>query len=218
MARTGVTREQVFETADALVRENRNPTVIAVRERLGGGSPNTINPLLGEWRALHEQKQAASIPAVPEPVETVLRQVWGTAWQTAQEQLSGERESLAKARQTLEQERTEMLAEIERLDAALTTTRTELGQGREALETERRAHEQTRGEAREARVLAEERAQRITALESEREQERESRREAETALNALKVEAATLTERAAHAEELRTVIQSLQDRQGGAAG
>ena len=45
MARSGVTREQVFETADALVREGQNPTVVAVRTRLGGGSPNTITPL-----------------------------------------------------------------------------------------------------------------------------------------------------------------------------
>ena len=34
MARPGVTREQVFETADALVREGQNPTVVAVRTRL----------------------------------------------------------------------------------------------------------------------------------------------------------------------------------------
>ena len=40
MARSGVTREQVFESADALVREGRNPTVVAVRTRLGGGSPS----------------------------------------------------------------------------------------------------------------------------------------------------------------------------------
>ena len=47
MARPGMTREQVFEVADALVREGQSPTVVAVRTRLGGGSPNTINPLLG---------------------------------------------------------------------------------------------------------------------------------------------------------------------------
>jgi len=44
MARAGVTREQVFETADALVREGQNPTVVAVRTRLGGGSPTPSTP------------------------------------------------------------------------------------------------------------------------------------------------------------------------------
>ena len=73
MARSGVTREQVFETADALVREGQNPTVVAVRTRLGGGSPNTITPLLAEWKALNETKQAEAMPAVPEPVEAVMR-------------------------------------------------------------------------------------------------------------------------------------------------
>ncbi|MFY9974020.1 MAG: DNA-binding protein, partial [Chromatiaceae bacterium] len=84
MPRPGVAREQVFETADALVREGQNPTVVAVRSRLGGGSPNTITPLLAEWKALHERGQAASLPPVPEPVEAVMRQVWGAAWQQAQ--------------------------------------------------------------------------------------------------------------------------------------
>jgi len=68
MARSGVTREQVFETADALVREGQNPTVVAVRTRLGGGSPNTITPLLAEWKTLNETKQAAAMPQVPECV------------------------------------------------------------------------------------------------------------------------------------------------------
>ena len=77
MARSGVRPEQVFATAEALVREGQNPTVMAVRTRLGGGSPNTITPLLAEWKALHEKSQAAAIPAPPEPVEAVLRQVWG---------------------------------------------------------------------------------------------------------------------------------------------
>ena len=66
------------------MREGQNPTVVAVRSRLGGGSPNTITPLLSEWKTLREREQAASLPPVPEPVEAVMRQVWGTAWQQAQ--------------------------------------------------------------------------------------------------------------------------------------
>ncbi|WP_200335987.1 DNA-binding protein [Thiocystis violacea] len=174
MARSGVTREQVFETADALVREGQNPTVVAVRSRLGGGSPNTITPLLAEWKALHEHQQAASLPAIPEPVEAVLRQVWGVAWQAAQGQLAGEREALAQARKAIEQERAEMLAEIGKLDGELERTRESVQQGRAALEAERQAHEQTRSAARESQARAAERAERIasqdTALEDLRRQ------------------------------------------------
>lgn len=318
MARTGVTREQVFETADALIREGQTPTVVSVRTRLGGGSPNTITPLLAEWKNLHEHKQATSLPPVPESVEAVLRQVWGAAWQQAQSQLTGEREALAAARKAVEQERAEMLTEIGRLDGEIETAKEDGRQMRETLETERRTHEQTRSDAREARAVAQERGERIAAqdvaladlrrqldsalqqssrlevelnhlrsegtalnaelatarrvhdearaslheaqaviaeraarsaeqddeiknlhrqietlgserqsMQSERDQlardlaatrqraetDRAACAEAEQALNALRIEAAILTERAAHAEELRAMVRSLQERE-----
>jgi len=208
MARSGVTREQVFQTADALVREGQNPTVVAVRTRLGGGSPNTIAPFLAEWKALHEGKQAAGIPPAPEPVEAVLRQVWGTAWQEAQAQLEGEREALAGARKEIEKERAEMLSEIARLDGELEAVRETARQSAEALEAERRAHEQARADGREAKALADEREKRIAALETELQKERE-------AVTDLRVEAAALTERAAHMDELRALVRSLQEQKGG---
>ena len=218
MPRPGVTREQVFETADALVREGQNPTVVAVRSRLGGGSPNTITPLLAEWKALHERGQDASLPPVPEPVEAVMRQVWGAAWQQAQGQFTAEREALAQARKAVEQERAEMLAEIGRLDGELEAAKQDARKGRAALEAERQAHEQTRSEAGEARAVAEERAQRIAALEAERERERQGRAEVEADLTALRIEAATFAERAAHVEELRGLVKALQGSKGKSAG
>ena len=165
MARSGVTREQVFETADALVREGQNPTVVAVRTRLGGGSPNTITPLLAEWKALNETKQAASMPAVPEPVEAVMRQVWGAAWQQAQSQLEGEREALSTARKEIAKERAEMLAEIGRMDTEMEAAREGIAKGAEALEGERQAHERTKSDVREAQAVAAVRAERIETQE-----------------------------------------------------
>jgi hypothetical protein len=209
MARSGVTREQVFETADALVREGQNPTVVSVRTRIGGGSPNTITPFLGEWKALHEHKQAASVPAPPEPVEAVLRQVWGTAWQEAQAQLEGEREALSSARKEIAKEREAMLAEITRMDAEMEAARESIAKGAEALEAERRAHDQTRSEAREAMAIAEERLQTNKRQEHELQVLRNQ-------VEKLRIEAATLTERAAHAEELRVLVKTLQGQPGGA--
>lgn len=167
MPRPGVTREQVFEAADALVREGQSPTVVAVRGRLGGGSPNTITPLLGEWKALHESRQVESIPPVPEGVETVMRQVWGSAWKEAQGQLEAERAALTKVREDIETERGQMLGEISRLDSELEAARETLRLREEALETERRAHEHSRGQRREAQAIAAERAERIAAQEEE---------------------------------------------------
>lgn len=214
MARPGVTREQVFETADALVREGQNPTIVSVRQRLGGGSPNTITPLLAEWKALHDAQQVATLPPVPEPVMASLRQVWGTAWQHAQGHLTGEREALVQARKAMEQERAEMLAEIGRLDGELEAATEAARVARETIEAERQIHERTRGEAREARALAEERERRIATLETERDREQQGRMQAETTLTALRIEVATLTERAAHSDELRVLIKTLQERSG----
>lgn len=50
MPRPGVIHKQVFEAADALLREGQTPTVVGVRTKLGTGSPNTITPMLAQWR------------------------------------------------------------------------------------------------------------------------------------------------------------------------
>ncbi len=78
-----------------------------------------------------------------------------------------------------------------------------------ALEEERRAHERAASEAREARALADEREKRIMAQEHELE---ELRRQIE----GLRIEAATLAERAAHVNELRDLVKTLQTQQGRA--
>jgi predicted nucleic acid-binding Zn-ribbon protein len=110
---------------------------------LGGGSPNTITPLLGEWKALNEARKAQAMPQVPESVEAVMRQDWGAAWQQTQAQLEGEREVLSAARKESEKERAQMLAEIARLDEEMEAGREGIRQGVEALDAERHAHEQT---------------------------------------------------------------------------
>ncbi len=60
-------------------------------------------------------------------------------------------------------------------------------------------------------------ARELEALAQRAEVERAARAEAEQAVNTLRIEVATLTERAAHVEELRTFIRT-RDRSGGAQG
>jgi hypothetical protein len=45
----GVSARDVELAADALLRAGERPTIEKVREKLGSGSPNTINPLLDAW-------------------------------------------------------------------------------------------------------------------------------------------------------------------------
>jgi chromosome segregation ATPase len=161
MARSGLTREQVLETAEALLLEGQTPTVVGIRTRLGGGSTANITKWLGEWKDENELRRAETLPPMPAAVEGAMRQVWGAAWQGTQAQIAAEREALTKVRTELERERTEMLAEITRLDGELETARSEILQLREALDTERHEHEATRADVKEARAIASERKARI---------------------------------------------------------
>jgi chromosome segregation ATPase len=76
---------------------------------------------------------------------------------------------------------------------------------------ERQAHEQTRSEAREARAAADERKKRIAAQEQELQELRPR-------IEGLRIQAATMTEWAAHVDELRAVLKTLQDQQGRGEG
>jgi len=161
MARPGVTREQVHQVADEIAAEGQNPTVMSVRNRLGGGSPNNITPWLGAWREAHERTKTEVLPQLPEGVEGAMRQVWSIAWKAAQAQFEGERDALATARKDIEHERAEMLTEISRLDGELDEATTKLHAAAVDLASERRDHDQTKAAVREAKALADERHRHI---------------------------------------------------------
>lgn len=63
----GVSALDVQRAADALLRLGRKPSIAALREQLGGGSPNTLGPLLEKyWKSL-----GTRIPAGPDALERV---------------------------------------------------------------------------------------------------------------------------------------------------
>jgi chromosome segregation ATPase len=161
MGRPGITREQVFEAASAIVHEGITPTVMAVRKPLGGGSPNNITKWLGEWKAQNESTRVEALPPLPEPVQAAMRQVWGSACKGARDRLESEREALSAAHKEIERERAQMLAEIARLDGELEAARAQLQEKDKSLDEQRRSHEETRAQLREARVLVQERSGRI---------------------------------------------------------
>ena len=57
-----LTPEQVFQCADQLVLEGKNPTIAALRERLGSGSVTTIHKYLSQWKTQQQQKSLSSAP------------------------------------------------------------------------------------------------------------------------------------------------------------
>jgi hypothetical protein len=63
----GVSALDVQRAADTLLRLGQKPSIAAIREQLGGGSPNTLGPLLEKyWKSL-----GTRIPGGPEALERV---------------------------------------------------------------------------------------------------------------------------------------------------
>jgi chromosome segregation ATPase len=80
----------VQRAADALLRQGRKPSVAAIREHLGGGSPNTITPLLGKyWEKLGSRlgDGPESLERVPEALARVTQLLWRRALEEARERL-----------------------------------------------------------------------------------------------------------------------------------
>jgi colicin import membrane protein len=120
MARTGITRDQVFEEADTLADEGIQPTVKLVRERIGG-SYSTITPRLAAWKDERGGKAVANVPDMPESVVAASRSVWIAAWKGAEDLIQTERDGLTAARREMESERAEMASEITELEGKLDT-------------------------------------------------------------------------------------------------
>src|ERR1700691_3884274 len=80
----------VQRAADALLRHGTKPSVAALREQLGGGSPNTITPLLAKyWETLGARLGTGpeSLERVPESLARVTELLWRRALDEARERL-----------------------------------------------------------------------------------------------------------------------------------
>ena len=80
----------VQRAADALLRQGIKPSVAAVRDQLGGGSPNTLTPLLGKyWESLGQRLGAGpdSLERVPESLARVTELLWRRALEEARARL-----------------------------------------------------------------------------------------------------------------------------------
>jgi hypothetical protein len=102
----------VQRAADALLRQGRKPSVAAVREHLGGGSPNTITPLLAKyWEKLGSRlgDGPESLERVPEALARVTELLWRRALEEARERLT-HLARLSMEREGLRAERGKLLA------------------------------------------------------------------------------------------------------------
>src|ERR1700736_1472702 len=105
----GVTTTDVKRTADSLLRAGERPTIDKIRERIGRGSPNTINPMLDAWwKNLSARLDAGpdALHRLPESVAHVAEALWMQALdegrQRAMLELRSTQRSAAEQQQALE--------------------------------------------------------------------------------------------------------------------
>jgi len=105
----GITARDVELAADVLLRSGERPTIERVREKIGRGSPNTINPLLDVWwKRLAARLDAgpAALHRLPETVALVAEALWMQALDQARgradQELNRQAHSAAKHEADLE--------------------------------------------------------------------------------------------------------------------
>jgi hypothetical protein len=103
----GVSPRDVERAADALLHLGERPTIDKVRQKLGTGSPNTINPLLDVWwKKLSTRLDAgpAAFHRLPESVAHVAETLWMQALDEGRRRAQLEFKS--KERTALDQQQT----------------------------------------------------------------------------------------------------------------
>jgi hypothetical protein len=164
----------VQRAADALLRQGRKPSVAAIREHMGGGSPNTITPLLAKyWEKLGSRlgDGPESLERVPEALARVTELLWRRALEEARERVKilGSPEQGTSAAEQLQEQVGKLsiaLAEARAREGGQLTHLADLSKEREGLRAERakllallRSSQALLGQ-QNARVLVLERARR----------------------------------------------------------
>lgn len=162
----GITEQDVWAAADALLLEGARPTIERVRQHIGRGSPNTVSPHLDNWFArlgarISDPLAFRAPPDVPEPVLQAARHFWESALALAR----GEADVRARA---AEAERDAAVLEAQALRSRADTAEATLQALRLAQAGAEAAHaERSQALQREAARLAAEHAASTTQLKTQ---------------------------------------------------
>ena len=163
----------VQRAADALLRRGTKPSVAALREQLGGGSPNTITPLLAKyWESLGTRLGAGpeSLERVPESLARVTELLWRRALDEARERLK-----ILGVREESGNELIELQEQVMKLSVALAEARAREGEQLTHLASLSKERETLRAERgsllallKSTQALLEQQNARVVALEQAR--------------------------------------------------
>jgi len=173
---SAVTELDVQRAADSLLRQGTKPSVAALREQLGGGSPNTLAPLLARyWQTLGRRLATGpeALDRVPESLARVTELLWRRAVEEARERLKilqGATPTANEAGALQEQilKLSAALAEAGAREGEQLTHLSAMSKERETLRTERAG---LLALLKSTQALLEQQTARVAALEKARAQE-----------------------------------------------
>ncbi|MCB0327861.1 MAG: DNA-binding protein [Bdellovibrionales bacterium] len=169
MARLGIDEAQVFEAADSLRDSGLEPTIQAIREKLGTGSFATISSHLKKWRELKIQE--SPIPKETQAFLSATKQIWATAWREAESSFEEQRKALLIEKEQWASERDHLLKEIEGLESESVSRKKELSDLEALLKKERSLNEKIKSDLQASK---EESARMEAKLESSEERRKEA--------------------------------------------
>ena len=114
-----ITQDAVDTTADALVAEGLEPTIIAIQNRIGGGSYSTVKRHLDDWVRRREQAAAEALEAPPEIAArgaALARSLWVMAARDAERTVQAVREETEEQVSAARRELSAAQSEIARLE------------------------------------------------------------------------------------------------------
>jgi hypothetical protein len=171
-----VTALDVQRAADSLLRQGTKPSVAALRQQLGGGSPNTLTPMLARyWETLGQRLVTGpdALERVPESLARVTELLWRRAIEEARERLN-----ILQAATVPVSEAGALREQILKLSAALAEAGAREGEQLTHLSAMSRERESLRAERaslmtllKSTQVLLEQQTARVAALEKARARE-----------------------------------------------
>lgn len=111
----GINEQDVWKAADALLLEGQRPTIERVRQKIGRGSPNTVQPYLDTWfkglgaRIRDPLAFSASIE-LPDPIAQAAKHFWEVAQSAASAEFQKAHQALENQLQRIETERLDFVA------------------------------------------------------------------------------------------------------------
>ena len=208
MARSGVTYDQVAAVADGLEGEGIKPSIRNVREKLGTGSPNTIQKHLAKFRQLRPPTAAAA-PELPQAlivaISAEIERAASAARATVEERLvdaQSESDELAAEGEALEVERDSLVEQVEALtrerdteSGRATQLANDLMDAQKRVEREQQAAEAARVDLATFRLKVESQAERLLEYAAEIQELRENLAEAVKGRTVAEQQAAVLAAR-----------------------